>query len=83
MITLYPVGDNKSDARSTFDNRKFYKEDIYPTYISQPIDYWYEHLCYGRIDDNSDVVKLKNPEESLRQIKKILLLMLLRILLST
>jgi len=68
MITLYPVGDNKSSARSTFDNRKFYKEEVYPNYITDPIDYWYEDIHYGRINSNNDVVKLSSPEDHLKQI---------------
>ena len=68
MLTIYPVGDDKSDPRTTFDNRKFYKEDIYPSHIPLPIDYWYKHLLYGRVDDNNNVVSLKNPVSMLTHV---------------
>ena len=71
MITIYPVGNNKSGARSTFDNRKLYKENIYPVYVPEPIDHWYEQLQYGRVDEHGDTVMIKSPKFSLKLIKKI------------
>ena len=61
-------------AKEIFDDRKFYKDNVYPT--SGPdsdhgvsvIDYWYEKLFYGRVNQSLTFIQLKETQEIRKQL---------------
>jgi|ETNvirenome_6_85_1030632.scaffolds.fasta_scaffold00657_8 hypothetical protein len=53
-MAIKPIGKNKLNAFTLFEERKKYKEESYPDLINDdvpiPIDLWYEKNLYGRLD---------------------------------
>jgi len=53
----YSFGSNELFASSSYDERVRYAEN-YPRGLSEhtSVDYWYDHILFGRIDQNQDVI---------------------------
>jgi hypothetical protein len=45
-----PRASNNIKTNLLFENRKFYKDDVFPKYGPRPIDFWYEKPYYGKVD---------------------------------
>jgi len=68
-----PLGKNDLGAMDIFQERKYYKEQIYPNHFiaPTPLDLWYERKYFGKIDndgnaifaDNSKLKQLKNDND--------------------
>ena len=51
-----PVGDNSLSSRAKFYQRSLYKEAIYPTDVTRPLDSWYDKNLYGRVNQEQTVI---------------------------
>ena len=53
----YSFGSNELPASSSYDERARYAKN-YPRGYSQhvSVDYWYDNMLFGRIDQNQDVI---------------------------
>lgn len=52
-MSIIPKGKNNLDSFSLFEERKVYRDNIYPPkeFVPSPIDLWYEKPLYGKIDN--------------------------------
>lgn len=61
-----PLGKNDLSAYAIFTQRKLYKEESYPKWLSTPIDLWYDKVLYGRVDSQDVPITLQQ-----NKVKKI------------
>jgi len=69
LNTTNPVGSNRLSSRASFFQRKLYEMRAFtdPSLTkNKPIDLLYKQMFYGRIDEQNNVVQLK--QEKLKQI---------------
>jgi len=64
-----PLGENQLSALAMFEQRKYYKELIYPDEFVAPVpfDLWYNRLLFGKVNFKGDAVFA--PRTSLKQIE--------------
>ena len=56
-----PQGSNRLTSLGLYYQRLLYKEEIYPDYVTPPLDTWYDKMFYGRVDRQQNTIV---PEES-------------------
>jgi len=63
-----PLGNNQLSAYAMFEQRKYYKDIIYPSdfEVPSPIDLWYSRPLFGKVNTNGDAIY--TPKTYLKEI---------------
>ena len=62
-----PRGKNSLSSLGLYYQRLLYKEKIYPSNLTEPLDTWYDKIYYGRVDQHQNSVMPK--ESKLRMVQ--------------
>ena len=55
-----PFGTNSLNAYGLFEQRRYYKDEIYPIEAPQPLDLWYDKPYFGKIDPMGNAIFAQN-----------------------